>query len=128
MSTAKINELLAIMALIHEKDLPFHSHTEMYSTIDTTTHGDSPWKSFLVKYLGAMPDDPPPWMSTEYDMWYHDPKIMLEHQLANPDFQGEIDYAMKVMIDEHGHCEVCDLMSGQWAFEQSVSCLLLIAV
>ncbi|KIM52381.1 hypothetical protein SCLCIDRAFT_32667 [Scleroderma citrinum Foug A] len=119
MSATKIDKLLAIMASIHKKDPLFHSHTEMYSMIDATTHGDSPWKSFSVKYLGAMPDDPPPWMSAEYDMWYCDPKIMLKHQLANPDFKGKINYATKVMIDEHGHCKVCDLMSGQWAFKQS---------
>ena len=96
--------------------------------IDATTHGDSPWKSFSVMYSGAMPDNPPPWMTAEYDVWYHDPKIILEHQLANPDFKGEIDYTMKVGIDEHGHCEVCDLMLGQWVFEQSISCLLQISV
>jgi len=126
MSAAKINELLAIMASICDKDPPFHSHKHMYDTIDATTHGDSPWKSFSVTYSGAIPDLPPPWMTAEYDVWYRDPKVVLEHQLANPNFKGEIDYAAKVVIDEGGHREVCDLMSGQWAFEQSVSYLFRI--
>ncbi|KIM59004.1 hypothetical protein SCLCIDRAFT_27590 [Scleroderma citrinum Foug A] len=120
MSAAKIDDLLAIMAAMYGEDLPFHSHKDMYDTIDTTTHRDSPWKSFSVTYSGAIPDgDPPSWMTTEYDVWYCDPKVVLEHQLANPDFKGEIDYAAKVVIDEDGHREVCNLMSGQWAFEQS---------
>ena len=128
MSTTKIDELLAITALIYNRDPPFHSHKHMYDTIDATTHGDSPWQSFSVTYSGAIPDDPPPWMTAEYDVWYRDLKVVLEHQLANPDFKGEIDYAAKVVVDEVGRQEVCDLMSGQWAFEQSVSNLFRIAI
>ncbi|KIM61542.1 hypothetical protein SCLCIDRAFT_25845 [Scleroderma citrinum Foug A] len=120
MSAAKVDDLLAIMAVMYDKDPPFHSHRDMYDTIDATTHGDLPWKSFSMTYSGMMPDgDPPSWMTAEYDIWYHDPKVVLEHQLANPDFKGEVDYAAKVIVDEDGHREVCDLMSGQWAFEQS---------
>ena len=54
--------------------------------------------------------------------------MVLEHQLANPNFKGEIDYAAKVVVDEDGHREVCDLMSGQWVFEQLVSSSFLIAI
>jgi len=125
MLATKIDELLAIMASMYDKDPPFHSHKDMYNMIDATGHGDSPWQSFSVTYSGAMPTDPPAWMTAEYDVWFHNPKVVLKHQLANPDFKGEIDYAAKVIIDEGGHCEVCDLMSGQWAFEQSVSSLFL---
>jgi len=128
MSAAKINELLAIMASIYDNDLPFHSHKHMYDTIDTTTYGDSPWQSFSVTYSGAIPDDPPPWMTAEYDVWYRDPKVVLEHQLTNPDFKGEVDYSVKVVVNEGGRQEVCDLMSGQWAFEQSVSNLFQIVI
>ena len=127
MSTGKINKLLAIMASAYDKDPPFRSHKDMYTTINATTHGDSPWKSFSVTHSGAMPEEPPPWMTAEYDVWYRNPKVVLEHQLANPDFKGEIDYTAKVVINEDGHREVCDLMSGQWAFDQSVSSLFLIS-
>ena len=127
MPAAKIDELLAIMASMYNNDPPFRSHKDMYNTIDATRHGDSPWQSFSVTYSGTMPDDPPSWMTAKYDVWFHDPKVVLEHQLANPDFKGEIDYAAKVVVDEDGHHEVCDLMSGQWAFEQSVSSFFLVA-
>jgi len=120
MSAAKINELLAIMASMYNRDPPFHSHKDLYDTIDATTHGDSPWQSFSVTYSGTLPDDPPAWMTAKYDVWFRNANVVLEHQLANPDFKGEIDYAAKV-VDEDGHCEVCDLMSGQWVFDQSVS-------
>ena len=109
------------MAVMYDKDPPFHSHRDMYDMINATMHGDSPWKLFSMMYLGTMPDgDPPSWMTTEYDIWYHNPKVVLEHQLANPDFKGEVNYATKVIVDEDGHHEVCDLMAGQWVFEQSV--------
>jgi len=127
MLATKIDELLAIMASMYDKDPPFRSHKDMYDMIDATRHGDSPWQSFSVTYSGAMPDEPPSWMTAEYDVWYCDPKIVLEHQLANPDFKGEIDYAAKVVVDEDGHRKVCDLMSGQWAFEQSISEFFLVA-
>jgi len=127
MPAAKIDELLAIMASMYDKDPPFHSHKEMYNVIDTTRHGDSPWQSFSVTYSGAMPDDPPSWMTAEYDVWFRDLKVVLEHQLANPDFKGEIDYAAKVVVDKDGHRKVCDLMCGQWAFEQLVSGFFLVA-
>ncbi|KIM63082.1 hypothetical protein SCLCIDRAFT_86539, partial [Scleroderma citrinum Foug A] len=119
MSGTKIDELLGIMASMYDKDPLFHSHKNLCDTINATIHRDSPWKLFSVMYLGEMPDNPPSWMTAKYDVWYHDPKVVLEHQLANPDFKGEIDYAAKVVIDEDGHWEVCDLMSGQWAFDQS---------
>ena len=127
MPAAKIDELLAIMASMYDKVPLFHSHKDMYDMIDATRHGDSSWQSFSVTYSGAMPDDPPTWMIAEYDVWFRDPKVVLEHQLMKPDFKNEIDYAAKVGIDEDGHCEVCDLMSGQWAFDQSVSSSFLIA-
>ena len=113
MSATKIDQLLAIVASMYDRDPPFHSHKDLYDMIDTTTHRDTPWNSFSVMYLGATPDNPPSWMTAEYDIWYHNPKVVLEHQLTNPDFKGKIDYAAKVVVDEDGHHEVCDLMSGQ---------------
>ncbi|KAI6000960.1 hypothetical protein F5J12DRAFT_894591 [Pisolithus orientalis] len=100
--TLKINELPGIIATLYNEDPPFSSHKHLYSTIDVMIHGDVPRKSFSVKYSGAIPDNPPSWMMAEYDVWFHDPKIVLEHQLANPNFDGKINYAAKVVINEHG--------------------------
>jgi len=39
MPAAKIDELLAIMASMYDKDPPFRSHKEMYNVINATRHG-----------------------------------------------------------------------------------------
>lgn len=59
-------------------------------------------------------------MLADYDVWYRSPLTILEQQLRNPDFNGDIDYVAKVVTDRNGQHEVCDLMSGQWAWNQSV--------
>jgi len=123
MSATKIDELLSVMASIYNVAPPFRSHKDLYATINAIPHGDAPWQSFAVSYSGPLPESPPSWMTAEYDVWFRDPKVVLEHQLANADFNGEIDYVAKVVVDEYGRREVCDLMSGQWAFNQSVSFL-----
>ena len=35
-------------------------------------------------------------------VWHCNPLVLLEHQLANLDFDGSIDYAPKVVTDERG--------------------------
>ena len=64
----------------------------------------------------------------EYDVWHRNPLVLLEHQLANPDFDSSIDYVPKVVTDEQGEHEVCDLMSGQWAWDQCVRIKCLIQI
>ncbi|KAI9569312.1 hypothetical protein HD554DRAFT_2171461 [Boletus coccyginus] len=58
-------------------------------------------------------------MVADYDVWYCDPLRILEQQIRNPEFVGKINYGAKVVTDENGRCEVCDLMLGQWAWNQS---------
>ena len=64
----------------------------------------------------------------EYDVWHCNPLVLFEHQLANPDFDSSIDYVPKVVTDEQGKHEVCDLMSGQWAWDQCVRIKCLIQI
>ncbi|KAI9459974.1 hypothetical protein HD554DRAFT_2323915 [Boletus coccyginus] len=120
MSAGKTDILMDILASLYEgQDLPFRSHDDLYTSIDAIPYGECPWQSFSVKYLGLLPMDPLSWMLTNYDVWYCDPLSLLEQQFWNPEFAGAIDYAAKVVTDENGRCEVCDLMSGQWAWDQS---------
>ena len=65
-------------------------------------------------------------MMAEYDVWHHNLLVLPEHQLANPDFDNSIDYAPKVVTNEWDKHEVCDLMSGQWVWDQCVhiECLI----
>lgn len=127
MSGAHIDELLDIWASTlepdSEKQAPFANHNELYETIDSTKLGDVAWQSFSVVYHGAIPDNPPPWMTAEYVVWFRDPKTVLKNQLANPDFEGEIDYAPKQVFGDKGKREYQDLMSGNWAWNQAVCSL-----
>ncbi|KAI9569773.1 hypothetical protein HD554DRAFT_2019509 [Boletus coccyginus] len=120
MSAGKTDILMDILASLYEgQDPPFRSHDDLYTSIDAIPYGECPWQSFSVKYLGPLPTDPPSWMLANYDVWYHNPLSLLEQQFRNPEFAGAIDYAAKVVTDENGRREVCNLMSGQWAWDQS---------
>jgi hypothetical protein len=100
---------------------PFSSHNELYSVIDSTTLGNVTWESFLVTYSGELPKgQTPPWMVAEYDVWYHNLHCVLRNQIANPDFCGEMDFAAKQVFDADNEQEYQDLMSGNWAWQQSV--------
>lgn len=71
-----------------------------------------------------MPDVPALWMLAKYDVWCQDVKTVMENMLANSDFNSEIDYAAKQVFEDDSQCQFKDLMSGNWAFQQSVSSVL----
>ncbi|KAH9910902.1 hypothetical protein B0H21DRAFT_782479 [Amylocystis lapponica] len=122
MSKAYINDLMDIWAaslLLFGGHPPFANATDMYSVIDSIQHGDAPWQSFSAKYTGAMPEgEVPPWMTAEYQIWCHDPRIVARHMLANPDFDGEFDYSpyREFLANERRYS---NLMSGNWAWQQA---------
>ncbi|KAG2047836.1 hypothetical protein BDR06DRAFT_985034 [Suillus hirtellus] len=97
MSAKQIDTLLDLWAttLIKHNDAPpFANHRDMYTTIDATPLGDTPWKSFTVCYNGAKPkQDILPWMDEQYDAWYRDPLEMTCSILANCAFDGGIEYS-----------------------------------
>ncbi|KAH9975649.1 hypothetical protein BJV74DRAFT_862382 [Russula compacta] len=41
-------------------------------------------------------------MLAEYDVWFRDPKVVLQNQLGNPDFKDEFDYAPFQKFDDNG--------------------------
>jgi Plavaka transposase len=59
-------------------------------------------------------------MLAEYDVWYRDPKAVLETQLKNPDFKDEIDYAPFQKFDTNGEWEWKDFMLANWSYQQAV--------
>ena len=98
----------------------------MYNTIDSTPLGDLPWESFSLAYNGDVPEgDPPLWMSSEYDVWFRDPRGLVHNILSNPDFEGEIDYAPVQEYSSNGVHRFRDFMSGNWAWKQAVSIYLV---
>lgn len=62
-------------------------------------------------------------MLGEYDIWFRDPKIVLQNQLANPDFKDEFDYAPFQKFNDNGKREWKDLMSANWVYQQAVRSL-----
>ncbi|KAI9455985.1 hypothetical protein HD554DRAFT_2207366 [Boletus coccyginus] len=118
-ASCKIDTLMDIWSMMYNgHDPPFRSHDALYKSIDAIPYGDCPWQSFSVRYSGQLPENSPSWMVANYDVWYHDPLRILEQQIGNLEFVGEIDYGAKVVTDENGQHKVCDLMSGQWVWDQ----------
>ena len=82
--------------------------------------GDIPWRTFSVKYSGEVPPtDPPDWMLNEYMVYFCDPLSVVWSMIANPDFQGQFDYALYREFED-GKRRWTDIMSGDWAWKQAV--------
>ncbi|KIM64472.1 hypothetical protein SCLCIDRAFT_64662, partial [Scleroderma citrinum Foug A] len=96
MPAGKIDALLYLWGsslAAHQDEPPFANHADLYKTINSTPISDAPWKSFKLRYNDECPpSNPPPWMDKVYDVWYRDPRVLIKNILANPDFDGEIDY------------------------------------
>ncbi|KAG5649226.1 hypothetical protein H0H81_005273 [Sphagnurus paluster] len=99
---------------------PFANSADLYNVIDLTELGDVPWQAFSVKYNGKLPDNgpPPTWMTASYEVWFRDPLKIMESQISNPNFDGEIDYAPKQVFGPDGQRIYRDMMSGNWSWEQ----------
>ena len=124
MPGAQINELFQIWASHKGQDPPFADKDELYSTIDDTVVGNVEWQSFTMYYDGDddAQEEPAPWKSRGYDVWFRDPKEILHRQLGNPDFAGEMDYTPKRLFDNNKKRYYSDFMSGNWAWRQAVRC------
>jgi hypothetical protein len=128
MSGNKIDELMEIWAAHQwaqyndddDPSPPFANAQDLYNVIDATELGDVPWQGFAITYDGEVPDNPPNWMSTPYDVWYRDPLLVMESQIGNRDFGKEMDYAPKQVFSQTWTRQFSDLMSGDWAWEQAV--------
>ena len=123
MPADQIDDLMDIWAatLPAGSDPPFADHDDIYDTIDKIAIGEVPWKCFSASYSGERPVDAPTWMLVEYDVWFRDPRSLARNQLANPEFEGEVDYAPKQVFNEDHGRVWSNFMSGNWAWEQAVS-------
>ena len=102
---------------------PFSSHNDLYETIDSIKLGDLPWICFTVRYNGPLlaRGEVPSWMVTEHEVWCHEVCLLMHGQLANPDFDGEIDYSPLQIFGPTGKWEWSNVMTGNWAWKQAVS-------
>lgn len=101
----------------------------MQETINKSNLGAVPWQSFKVSYQGPKPENNvPEWMNTEYEVWFRDPRKIIKQMLNNPDFNGEFDYAAYREYGPDGKHRYKDFMSGDWAWRQSVSNIVLFSM
>jgi hypothetical protein len=123
MSGGHIDKLLGIWAATLVADgakPPFKSHKDLYSTIDSTPHADCPWETLKLQYDGTKPErDIPPWMTSQYDVWYRDPCMLVKNILSNPGFNNEFDCAPLQEHDTDGNHRFQNFMSGNWCWKQA---------
>jgi hypothetical protein len=112
-----------------EGDPPFADHDDLYHTIDATEIGHVPWQSFDITYNGPIPaGDTTPWKKKPFTIHFRDPREIIKHQLANPDFKSEMDFAPKRVFAADGTREYEDFMSGNWAWRQAVHFIIHIFI
>jgi hypothetical protein len=110
--------------------LPFSGHRELLMAIDEITVGDIPWHSFMVRYTDGLGDashsEPQPkWMSDVHEVFYRDPRLVVHQMLANPDFKDGMDFSPYRAFDKDGVRQYQHLMSGDWAWDQAASPLIM---
>lgn len=121
-----ITGLWAASLAVHDDVPPFKDAKSMHETIDATPLADVPWENFTLNYNGATPNpgpdgEIPSWMTSDYEVWFRDPRTIIQNMISNPDFDGEFDYAPYQEYSGDGQHRFEDLMSGYWAWQQAVS-------
>lgn len=59
-------------------------------------------------------------MDATYDVWYRDPLQIVRNMLANPDFNGEMEFAPYRDYTADNKRYWKNFMSGDWAWNQAV--------
>ncbi|KAG2116276.1 hypothetical protein DEU56DRAFT_974984 [Suillus clintonianus] len=123
MSARQIDSLLDLWAatlIKHQDSPPFSGHRDLYDTIDATPLGELAWESFTMSYNGIKPaEDVPPWMTGTYEVWFRDPRLLVHNILANPDFDGEIEYVPYRDYNDNDQRCFKNFFSGDWAWNQA---------
>lgn len=108
----------------HGDEPPFSNHSKLYDTIDSTPLGNVPWEAFNLKTDYALPENEVlAWMTSEYNVWFHNLHSVIHNLLSNPDFDGEFDYAPYQEYDTSENHHFQDFMSENWAWKQVVRIL-----
>ncbi|EMD34986.1 hypothetical protein CERSUDRAFT_96900 [Gelatoporia subvermispora B] len=110
----------------HNGTPPLQGHKSLYDMIDSIPLGDVPWEPLTLHYTDIIDSEeaPPAWKLADYDVWYRDPRAVIQHILANPDFKEEIDYTPirdHVPQKDGGGLRRKDFMSGDWAWAQAAN-------
>ena len=126
MSAGDIGLWVASLAA-HNNSPPFRNAKDMYNTIDTTALGYVPWQSFTLNYNGSQPEtlgpdgEEPPWTTANYNIWFHDPRLLVHKMIGNLEFKDDFDFTPYQEYSMDGQHRFEDFMSGDWAWKQAVS-------
>jgi hypothetical protein len=121
MSPSSIDTLLGLLAATSNIAPPFADHSDLYDIIDSTPLGHVPWQHSFLQYEGDVPDgDFPQWVSSEHQVWFRDPRLVVENMIGNPDFRNDFDITPVRIFDRRGSREYQNFMSGDWAWEEAV--------
>jgi hypothetical protein len=103
------------------EDIPWKNADDMYATIDLIQVGHVPWITHTFQYSGPRPNGTcPQWMDETYELSVCDVLLLLEKQLATPDFNGHFNTFPFTEFTPEGHRVWSNLMSGDWAYKEAV--------
>lgn len=124
LSQKKIDHLLELWAATlvpHNDSVPIANHPNLHRQIDAIGLGNVRWEHTCLKYKGSLPAATrhPEWKTTEYDVWYRDPREVIKNILGRPDLEGHVDYAAYQEFNDEKR-QYGNMMSGDWAWRQSV--------
>ena len=109
------------MLIPHGVPPPMTDYRDLLQQVDSIPLGDVPWESFSLSYDNPPPKSacPPEWKTTEFEVWFRNPREVIKGILSNPEFDGHIDYSAYQEFEGSQH-RYCDMMSGDWSWQQSV--------
>jgi hypothetical protein len=121
-SAGLINKALDIWAATVSGTAPWKSSKQLYATIDAIKLGDSPWKTYTVRYQGPLPTGTAPkWMTQTYELCARDSRQVLLHQLKTTQFtKDKINLSPYRQFDSNHQRTWSNLMSADWAWTQAV--------
>jgi hypothetical protein len=114
---------MQIWAAIHPNEgSPFSSCKELHQLIDSIDDGNAPWQCLTLGHHNSAAADCPSWQNKTYEVWFRDPKVILNNMLSNPDFKDGFDYTPRLVFGEQHERIWSDFMTANWAWTQCVSC------
>ena len=129
LSQCRINKLLELWAAtlaLHGDSPPFSNHQNLLMHIDTIQLGTTQWENTLLWYDGPLLEMPchPEWMKAEYNVWHWNPCKVIKNIFACKDLDRKIDYMAHWEFNGEQQ-QYRNLMSGNWAWAQSVCPIIL---
>jgi hypothetical protein len=99
---------------------PFESVQHLHDVIDSIQVGDAPWEAFELRYSGPVDHASPQWKRESYYIYARNTHTVAQNMLGSRDFRDKFDYAAFEERNLSGKRKWSNLMSGTWAWRQSV--------